>query len=117
LKSLDLNLVTVAQYAFENLISGCPLLEKLKLTAVDGFTQINIHAPNLKVFEIDGEYEGINFDNTFQLATVVIDLWRDFNFQCSNQIRSRGHSSNMLKFFDYRPHIQCLVIRSCFLKV
>jgi hypothetical protein len=38
LKSLDLKLVTVAQDAFENLISGCPLHEKLKLTEVDGFT-------------------------------------------------------------------------------
>ena len=48
LKSLYLNLVTISQDAFENLISGCPLLEKLKLTEVDGFTQVNIHRPNLK---------------------------------------------------------------------
>ncbi|XP_039686472.1 F-box/FBD/LRR-repeat protein At1g13570 isoform X2 [Medicago truncatula] len=116
LKSLDLNHVAVAQDAFENLISGCPLLEKLKLTEVGGFAQIDICAPNLKFLEIHGEYEGINFNNTFQLATLVIDLWWDFNFENSNQGRSRGHSSNMLKFFDHRPHIQCLVIRSCFLK-
>ena len=116
LKSLDLNLVTVAQDAFENLISGCPLLEKLKLIEVDGFTQINICAPNLKFLEIDGEYEGINFDNTFQLAAVVIDLWWDFNFQSSNQGRSR-ESSNMLKIFDHLPHLQSLVIETYFLKV
>ncbi|RHN73870.1 putative F-box domain, leucine-rich repeat domain, L domain-containing protein [Medicago truncatula] len=115
LKSLDLNLVTVAQDAFENLISGCPLLEKLKLIEVDGFTQINIRAPNLKFLEIDGEYEGINFDNTFQLAVVVIDLWWDFNLQSSNQGGSR-ESSNMLKIFDHLPHIQSLVIESNFLK-
>ncbi|RHN73867.1 putative leucine-rich repeat domain, L domain-containing protein [Medicago truncatula] len=67
LKSLDLNLVTVAQNDFENLISGCPLLEKFKFTEVDGFTQVNIRAPNLKFLKINGEYEDINFENTFQL--------------------------------------------------
>jgi hypothetical protein len=79
LKSIDIMLVTVAQEAFENLISNCPLLEELKLTEVDGLDQINIHAPNLKLFEIVGEFEGISFDDTFQLATILIDLWTDLN--------------------------------------
>jgi hypothetical protein len=79
LKSIDLMLVTVTQEAFENLISNCPLLEELKLTEVDGLDQINIHAPNLKLFEIVGEFEGISFDDTFQLATILIDLWTDLN--------------------------------------
>jgi hypothetical protein len=36
LKSLVLNRVTMSQDAFENMISGCPLLEKLTLDEIDG---------------------------------------------------------------------------------
>lgn len=43
LKILDLHDVLITQDAFENLISGCPQLEKLTLTSVKGFTQFNIH--------------------------------------------------------------------------
>jgi len=46
LKSLDLDHVTMAQDAFENMISGCPLLDKLRLVELDGFTQINITTRN-----------------------------------------------------------------------
>ncbi|WJX16042.1 hypothetical protein P8452_06124 [Trifolium repens] len=105
----------VAQEAFENLISGCPQLEELKLTKVDGLDQINIHAPNLKLFEIVGEFEGISFDNTFQLTTIVIDSWLDLNSE-SNQRKPHGWSSNLLEFFDHQPHIQSLEIGSYFLK-
>lgn len=60
--SLDLNQVTITQDAFENLISGSPLLEKLTLTEVDGLTQINIYAPNLKFFHAVGQFEDISFE-------------------------------------------------------
>jgi hypothetical protein len=116
LKSIDIMLVTVAQEAFENLISNCPLLEELKLTEVDGLDQINIRAPNLKLFQIEGEFKGISFDNTFQLATIVIIAWSELNSE-SNQSSLHGRSSNMLKFFDHRPHIQSLEIGSYILKV
>ncbi|GAU26963.1 hypothetical protein TSUD_06350 [Trifolium subterraneum] len=109
LKSIDLHYVMVAQDVFENLISGCPQLEKLKLSEVAGLYQINIHAPNLKLFEIVGEFEGISFDNTFQLTTMVIDSWLDLNSE-SNQCKPHGRSSNLLKFFDHQPHIQRLEI-------
>jgi hypothetical protein len=116
LKSIDLNLVMVAQDVFENLISGCPQLEELKLTDVEGLGQINIHAPNLKLFQISGVFESISFDNTFQLTTIVIYSYLDLNSE-SNQRKPHGWSSNLLKFFDYQPHIQSLEISSYFLKV
>ncbi|XP_058724949.1 F-box/FBD/LRR-repeat protein At1g13570-like [Vicia villosa] len=115
LKSLDLYLVTMPQDAFENMISGCPLLEKLKLAEVDGLTQINIHAPNLKIFEVFGEFEGISFDNTFQLVTVIIHLTLNLSPEDS-QSKLHGRSSNLLDFFDHLPHLQSLVIGSHFLK-
>ncbi|PNY15530.1 ubiquitin-protein ligase-like protein [Trifolium pratense] len=115
MKNIDLSLVMVAQDVLENLISGCPQLEELKLTHIDGLYQINIHAPNLKFFEIYGKFGGVTFDNTFQLAKIVITSWFELNSE-SNQSRLHGSSSNMLKFFDHLPHIQSLEIGSDLLK-
>jgi len=116
LKSLELQLVTVAQDAFENLISGSPLLEKLVLTDVDGFTQINIHAPNIKYVQIGGNFEGISFDNTSQLAKVFVYLSSYLNSE-TGQSMLHGCSSNLLKFFEHLPNIQDLLITSYFIKV
>jgi hypothetical protein len=116
LKSIDLNFVMVAQDVFENLISGCPQLEELKLTEVEGLDQINVHAPNLMLFKIIGEFEGISFDNTFQLTTIAIYSWLDLNSE-SNQRKPHGRSSNLLEFFDHQPHIQSLDIGGYFFKV
>ncbi|XP_003588676.2 F-box/FBD/LRR-repeat protein At1g13570 isoform X1 [Medicago truncatula] len=115
LKSLDLDHVSMSQYAFENLISSCPLLENLTLTELDGFTQINIHAPNLKVLDICGKFEDISFDNTFQLDYVFVDLSLYLNSE-SNQSRLHGSPSNLLNFFAHLHHIHGLVINGYFLK-
>ncbi|XP_058724945.1 F-box/FBD/LRR-repeat protein At1g13570-like isoform X2 [Vicia villosa] len=117
LKSLELEGVRVAPDDFENLISGCPLLEKLKLIVLDrdGITQINIHAPNLKVFKIYGRFDGISLDNTFKLSRVVVDSWLDLISE-DNESTLPGRPSNLLNFFDNRPHIKSLVIGSYFLK-
>ncbi|RHN77846.1 putative leucine-rich repeat domain, L domain-containing protein [Medicago truncatula] len=95
-KSLYLNRVTMTQVAFNNMIAGCPLLEKLTLTKIDGLTHINIDAPNLKFFEVDEEFESINFDNTFQLSIVLFYMKSK-----SNQGRLNGFSSNLPKIFIY----------------
>jgi len=116
LKSLDLSLVEMAEDAFENLISRCPLLEKLTLREIYDLPQINIHAPNLKFFEVYGEFEGISFDNTFQLTTICISSWLELN-SASNQSRLPACSSNLLKFINHCPHIQRLEISVFFLKV
>jgi hypothetical protein len=42
--------VTMAQDVFGNLISSCPLLERLTLMNFDGFTHLNIDAPKLQFF-------------------------------------------------------------------
>ncbi|CAK8569931.1 unnamed protein product [Lathyrus sativus] len=115
LKSLNLNVVRVTQNALENLISGCPLLEELILMHIDDLTEFTIHAPNLKFFQFCGKFESITFDNTFQLATISIDLVTDLDPE-SNRRRLHGHFSNLRKFFDHRPHIQSLMIHTYFLK-
>jgi hypothetical protein len=116
LKSLKLDQVKMAQDVFENLISGSPLLEKLILSNLRGFTQINIHAPNIKFVQIIGKFEGISFDNTPQLAKVSIDLSLYPNSQTS-QSRLHGCSSNLVNFFDQLPNVQSLTVSSYFIKV
>ena len=106
----------MAQDDFENMISGCPLLEHLTLFDVDGFYQINVHAPNLKTFTIDGKFEDISLENSFQITTVYVDLIIYLNSE-SNQSKSRGGSSNLIKFFIHLPHIETLEIGYYFLKV
>lgn len=109
LKSLDLQHVTLAQDVFENIISSCPLLERLTLMNFDGFTYLNIEAPNLQFFDIGGVFNDINFENAFQLAVVSIGLY--------DKRQSHANSSNLLKFFVHLPHIRRLEIQSYFLKV
>ncbi|XP_058727080.1 F-box/FBD/LRR-repeat protein At1g13570-like [Vicia villosa] len=116
LKILKLAGVTITQDAFENLISGCPLLEDLKLAFFDGFTQAIIHAPNLKIFYLNGgKLESVIFENTFQLTkvTIVLDMYMNIE---SNQSRSDECSSKLLNFFSHLPHLQSLEIYSCFIK-
>ncbi|KEH37791.1 putative F-box domain, FBD domain, leucine-rich repeat domain, L domain-containing protein [Medicago truncatula] len=115
LKSLQLEQVTVAKDAFENLISGSPLLEKLVLKKVDGFTQINIHSPSIKYVDIRGNFEGISFDNTSQLAKVFVNLSSYLNSE-TGQSMFHGCSSNLLKFFDHLHNIQSLLIASYSIK-
>ena len=109
LKSLDLQHVTLAQDVFENLISSCPLLERLTLMNFDGFTHLNIDAPNLQFFDIGGVFNDISFENAFQLAVVSIGLY--------DKKQAHAYSSNLLKFFAHLPHIRRLEVQSYFLKV
>lgn len=113
LKSLDLQHIIMAQDAFENLISSCPLLEKFTLMNFDGFTHLNIHAPNLQFFDTGGVFYDVNFKNTFLLATVSIGLYVDIT---NDKNLADGNSRNLVKFFAHLPRIQRLEIQSYFLK-
>jgi hypothetical protein len=116
LKILELERVTMTQDVFECLISGSPLLEELILRDFHGFTQINIHAPNLKLIQIAGKFKDISFDNTSQLATVCLDLKLYLNSE-NNQSRLHGGSNNLFNFFDHLPNIENLHVISYFMKV
>ncbi|KAH7524044.1 hypothetical protein FEM48_Zijuj06G0076500 [Ziziphus jujuba var. spinosa] len=112
LKSLDLQHVTMTQHVFEYMISSCPMLEKLTLMNFDGFSHLNIEAPNLKFFDVGGVFTDVSFKNTFGLAVVSIGLYGDAN----DQNRCFSNSSNLQKFFDHLPVIRRLEIQSYFLK-
>ncbi|XP_024631145.1 F-box/FBD/LRR-repeat protein At1g13570 isoform X2 [Medicago truncatula] len=113
LKSLDLQYVTLTKDAVENLISSCLMLERLILMECDGFKNLNIHAPNLQYFLMEGKFEDISFKNTSQLADVFINLSENFE---SKQGRLHERSSNLVEFFIHLPHIRSLEIQNYFLK-
>jgi hypothetical protein len=113
LKSLDLQHITMVQDVFEHLIASCPLLERLTLMNFDGFTHLNIHAPNLLFFDIGGVFEAVNFQHTFQLAIVSIGLYINAGY---DQNPSLSGGNNMVKFFSLLPRLQRLEVQNFFLK-
>ncbi|KAJ6955021.1 F-box/FBD/LRR-repeat protein [Populus alba x Populus x berolinensis] len=113
LKNLDLQHVTLAQEVFEKLISSCAMLERLTLINFDGFTHLNINAPNLQFFDVEGLFDDVSFENTFVLALVSIGLYVNVK---NDQNVSYGSSSKLLRFFVNLPHVRRLEIQSYFLK-
>ncbi|KAG5542241.1 hypothetical protein RHGRI_021943 [Rhododendron griersonianum] len=113
LKSLDLQHITMDQDVFEHLISRCPLLERLTLMNFDGFSVLDIYAPNLQFFDIGGVFDDVNFGNTFRLAIVSIGLYVNVGY---DQSMTLGKTGNLIKFFTQLPSIQRLEIQSYFLK-
>lgn len=114
LKSLDLQHITMDQDVFEHLISSCVLLERLTLMNFDGFSRLNIHAPNLLFFDIGGVFEDVNFHGTFNLAIVSIGLYVNTEY---DEVPPLGSTGNTVKFFSPLPRIQRLEVQSLFLKV
>ncbi|KAK3038155.1 hypothetical protein RJ639_029609 [Escallonia herrerae] len=111
--SLDLQHITVDQDVFEYLISSCLVLERLTLMNFEGFTQLNIHAPNLLFFDVGGVFEDVNFGNASHLAIVSIGLYVNAGYEKNPAL---GNTGNMIKFFAPLPHIQRLEVQSFFLK-
>ncbi|PRQ22289.1 putative F-box domain, FBD domain, leucine-rich repeat domain, L domain-containing protein [Rosa chinensis] len=112
LKTLFLENVTMAQDVFENLIGCSPLLEILTLISCDGFTNLKIDAPKLRLIDIIGVFVEFEFVDSLNLVDASFDLQVvvDQRGNCSN-------SGNLLRFFDHQlPHIRRLTIKSNFLK-
>ncbi|CAI9777810.1 unnamed protein product [Fraxinus pennsylvanica] len=113
LKSLDLQLITMDQGAFEVMVSGCRFLERLTLMNFDGFTHLKIHAPNLLFFDVGGVFEEVGFQDTINLAIVSISLVANTG---SDQNVAFGSTGNLINFFANLPRIQRLKVQNFFLK-
>ncbi|GFY95895.1 hypothetical protein Acr_11g0002010 [Actinidia rufa] len=100
------------QGLFEHMISGCKLLERLILMNFDGFTVVNINAPNLRFFSIGGVFDDVSFRDT-SLAIVFIGLSVKIGY---DQNLTLGDTCNLVKFFSQLPLIQRLEVQVFFLK-
>ena len=71
LKYLELDGVTITLKVIENLISGCPLLEKFKFCNMDRLA-LTIRAPNLKHLIVDGNFEDLYLEHTPLVVAISI---------------------------------------------
>ena len=71
LKYLELNGVTTTLKVIENLISGCPLLEKFKFSNMDKLA-LTICAPNLKHLIVEGNFEDLYLEDTPLVVAISI---------------------------------------------
>lgn len=60
--------------AIENLISGCPLLEKFKFTNMFSPLALTIRAPNLKHLSMSDALKDIYLEHTPRLVSISIHL-------------------------------------------
>ncbi|PRQ26566.1 putative F-box domain, leucine-rich repeat domain, L domain-containing protein [Rosa chinensis] len=111
LKRLRIADVSLTDDVLENMIVHCPLLERLSVEWCDGFSQLNINAPNLQVLRFMGDFEDINILNTSNLVDVYIYKQDEF-------VQRRGpcRYCNLLKFFAELPNIHRLDMNHLFTK-
>ena len=113
LKNLDISNVNITQYAFENLISSCPVLERLSVSFSNHISHVTINVPHLRSLHVLANLESISFENTYCLAEVFL-IREEFT---ANVIRACRSSTNLLKFFLQLPLLRTLQVDSFFLKV
>ncbi|KAL5704910.1 hypothetical protein ACHQM5_023271 [Ranunculus cassubicifolius] len=94
LVDLHLRNVSFTEETIACLIVNCPLT-RLILLACDGFTRLNIYAPNLQIFSFHGPCESINFGNTPKLAYASIGM-----LPFAGQIPVTRHNGRRLSLQD-----------------
>lgn len=117
LKILYFEDITIGQDVLESLISSSPLLERLTLIDFDGFSDLNIDAPNLQYIYASGALHDVNFKNTFSLTSVSISFDDENIDHIHDEHKTDESSSKLLKFCSNLHHIQRLIIMKYFLKV
>jgi hypothetical protein len=100
LVNLKLESVYFESGALESLISGCPLLEKLRIEYCDGFEYFDFSAPNLKVLylQFDGNVKSIclnKANNLIDLTLISDDDW------ASGMVKSLPKNIQRFSIFSY----------------
>ncbi|XP_016484325.1 F-box/FBD/LRR-repeat protein At1g13570 [Nicotiana tabacum] len=108
--NLDFDRVTFVPSIFWNLISKCPLLERLRLLWCTDFDTLEIDAPNLKFFEFRGKSKSFCFKNAPVLGRVILSLNSRVSADASPVC------SNFMKFFHCIPSLRELDIRGWLLE-
>ncbi|XP_043687882.1 F-box/FBD/LRR-repeat protein At1g13570-like [Telopea speciosissima] len=118
LRSLVLYKVDFVGFTFENLISRCPQLEKLKIEGFTDSTDLLIYAPKLQELVVVGfckVMQNIHFKNTPQLASVSLHL---LCFGLRGVLMNQNHEgiSRLMKVFGSLVGIEKLSVGGNFLK-
>ncbi|KAF8407742.1 hypothetical protein HHK36_006877 [Tetracentron sinense] len=110
-KSLNLEKVTLSNEVFESIMSNCMVLERLRLTNLNGCTHLKIRGLNLQHFYFYGEFIDICFIDAPQLSFVSIRLENSFFDQVG-----QGESSNLIKVLGSLTGLEKLVISVNFIQ-
>ncbi|KAL8112795.1 hypothetical protein AgCh_020187 [Apium graveolens] len=98
LKCLNLSAGPFTLQAIENLISGCPLLEKFVCTNAADTLALTVHAPNLKHLTLNGFFTNLYLEHTPLLVVLSIDFFgRDWK---SNVLKKVPVTCDCLKFIE-----------------
>ncbi|RWR94533.1 F-box/FBD/LRR-repeat-like protein isoform X1 [Cinnamomum micranthum f. kanehirae] len=95
----------------ERLISECPLLEWLKFIAFEFYQCLNIHAPNLRYLELDGEFRDISIKSSPVLTNVSLNsdippsMWNAHGSPCTS-----------IQFIGYLHGVERLALAETFLQ-
>ncbi|KAK4364828.1 hypothetical protein RND71_016186 [Anisodus tanguticus] len=90
------------EFAFGDLISKCPLHERLRLIVCIDFDHLEIDAANLRCFYFIGVVKSIFFKNTPKIEQVTVD------FSSRDLADEFPVCSNLVKFFHHMPNLQQL---------
>ncbi|KAJ4960850.1 hypothetical protein NE237_020760 [Protea cynaroides] len=119
LKSLLLYKVEFVGFTFENLISRCPILERLKIEGFTGCTDLIIYAPKLKSLVVNGfckVTQNISFNNTPLLTCVSLNL-HCYGFKPEHLNPNEGENiSRLIKVFGCLHGVEKLAVGGNFLK-
>lgn len=118
LKILRLVSVTVAQDVLDNLIGGCPLLERLTVRACDGITNLKVDAPNLQFLNVWGAFDVVKLKNALNITEALIGMTiPEEQIEVPGSWVPTRRTSNLRNIFDHLSLIRKLTITARFLEV
>ncbi|XP_043705462.1 F-box/FBD/LRR-repeat protein At1g13570-like [Telopea speciosissima] len=118
LRSLFLYKVDCIGFTFEDLISRCPILERLMIDGFTDSTDLIINAPKLQELVVDGfckVTQNICFKNTPLLAYVSLNL-QCFGFEGVLMNHKQDGISRLMKVFGSLVGLEMLSVGGNFLK-
>ena len=93
LVSLQLIRFSVYDDLFESLVRSCPMLERLVLSDFDYMDCLNINAPKLKYFHVEGEFSDICIESSPLLVDVSVTLTSDKYVYAEGRIQAKRRNS------------------------
>ena len=118
LKVLSLN-VSISEDAIEHLISKSPLLKRLKLRFLYFIWCLNIHAPNLRYLEVQGNFWDLSLGSSLLLTNVsIFKFYRPAYLppECGGNVEP-VNTCSFIQFIGCLHGIERLALKGHFLQV